>query len=292
MRGSLYAFMIENPARIPIRLYALDLVRAVGRRMQNTKLIEAMAVLLLIVGVGAGTSNAAEGSLPGDLLYPVKVSFNEPVEGVFAVSQAAKNSWDMKLADRRLSEAEVLAAQGRLTPVVSKAAQAQLDSVTRNLDTSNNAAQDVADVSHASSAATAQAQLETSLSAHAQVLTALTAAVPSSKTEIAPILTSVENSVKAARVSRAQATGRLAAADIAEVLRSSQYAKAGTEVSAAIDTSDASDTVSTINASTTLKAASTTEDASSTPATTIQNAGVKTFPGVNKLHSNKEKGSK
>lgn len=70
--------------------------------------------LLVIIAVGAGTSLAAEGALPGDLLYPVKVKINEPVREVVTVSPVRKAHWEEEKINRRLEEAEALATQKRL----------------------------------------------------------------------------------------------------------------------------------------------------------------------------------
>jgi len=74
--------------------------------------------LILVVGTGS-TAFAAEGTLPGDLLYPVKVSIVEPVQGALQVSDTAKARWNAEVATERLNEAQALAARGTLTPAVS-----------------------------------------------------------------------------------------------------------------------------------------------------------------------------
>jgi hypothetical protein len=78
------------------------------------------AVAILIV-IGGSTAYAAEGSVPGDFLYSVKVGVNEPVVGAFAFSNTAKAKWHADVAEARLSEAEMLAARGELTASTSEA---------------------------------------------------------------------------------------------------------------------------------------------------------------------------
>lgn len=74
-------------------------------------------VFLLITGlVGGGASVAAESSLPGDLLYPIKVGINEKVGEVLAFSTEAKADFDAKIAVRRLQEAESLSVKGKINP--------------------------------------------------------------------------------------------------------------------------------------------------------------------------------
>lgn len=69
---------------------------------------------LVLVLVGAGTASAAQDALPGDALYPVKISILEKAESALARSPAAKAQVHAKLAERRLAEAQSLSAQGRL----------------------------------------------------------------------------------------------------------------------------------------------------------------------------------
>ena len=52
--------------------------------------------VLVLVGAGGGVSLAAEGSLPGDVLYPVKVSVNEEVRSALTFSLESKTAWEAK----------------------------------------------------------------------------------------------------------------------------------------------------------------------------------------------------
>lgn len=78
-----------------------------------------MAILLIF----AGTAYAAAGSLPGDLLYPVKIHVNEPVEVAFATSPQAQVALQQHLAKERVSEAQALAAAGRLDATTTQELQ-------------------------------------------------------------------------------------------------------------------------------------------------------------------------
>src|SRR3989338_7060888 len=80
-----------------------------------------MAGLLLFVIAGTGTvSAAAAGALPGDLLYPIKVSVNEKVEVALAPTPAAKSEVQVRLAERRVDEARELSVRGRLDEKTAK----------------------------------------------------------------------------------------------------------------------------------------------------------------------------
>lgn len=72
---------------------------------------------VLVVGIilsGAGVSYAAESAVPGDVLYPIKVSVNEEVRSAFAQGHEKKAEWEAVRAERRLEEAATLAVQGTL----------------------------------------------------------------------------------------------------------------------------------------------------------------------------------
>jgi hypothetical protein len=80
--------------------------------------------LLLVVGLSGGTAFAAQGAMPGDALYAVKINVNEPVAVALATNSAAKAQVNASIATTRLEEAETLAANGKL----DAAATAQLAS--------------------------------------------------------------------------------------------------------------------------------------------------------------------
>jgi hypothetical protein len=76
---------------------------------------KALVAACLIVVLGGGSlSYAAENTLPGDLLYPMKVSFNEEVIGAMKFTPEAKIVWQGKRVERRLSEIEALKGKNRL----------------------------------------------------------------------------------------------------------------------------------------------------------------------------------
>jgi hypothetical protein len=70
-------------------------------------------IALIAVGTG-GATYAAEGTLPGDLLYPVKVGITEPVVTAFTPNGRAQVTWQLTIAKRRLKEAATLSGEGRL----------------------------------------------------------------------------------------------------------------------------------------------------------------------------------
>lgn len=114
MEGVVREYISFKPARISKPLH---------RRFMKELMIAAFifrrrlapAALIIALFTGAGVSYAAEGALPGDALYPIKVSVNEEVRGAFAVSPETRAKWQTRRVERRLEEAIALAASGRIT---------------------------------------------------------------------------------------------------------------------------------------------------------------------------------
>ncbi len=78
--------------------------------------IPAMAgVVLCCAGGTAFAASASESALPGDALYPVKLYIAENAYLHLRFAPAALADWEATRAERRLEEAETLAARGQLT---------------------------------------------------------------------------------------------------------------------------------------------------------------------------------
>lgn len=73
----------------------------------------AFAVFMMVV-----VPVTAEYTKPGDTLYPVKVRFNEEVRSSLTLNQYDKIEWETKRIERRISEARLLAEEGKLTSAV------------------------------------------------------------------------------------------------------------------------------------------------------------------------------
>ena len=86
---------------------------------------------VLVIAVGGSTAAAAEGALPGDILYPIKVHVNEEMRATLAVSPKAKADWAVDRAERRLEEAATLALSGELNEVTRAEIDTGLDEHVR-----------------------------------------------------------------------------------------------------------------------------------------------------------------
>jgi len=75
--------------------------------------IALVLALAVTVATGGGAAIAAEQSLPGDVLYTVKLNVNEPVKAALTFDAKARANVEAKRAERRLEEAEKISAEAR-----------------------------------------------------------------------------------------------------------------------------------------------------------------------------------
>lgn len=72
-------------------------------------------LLTLMLALGGGSSVMAENAIPGDALYQVKVSVNEPIVGMLTLSKEGDVAWKERLVERRLDEVQKVVAEGALS---------------------------------------------------------------------------------------------------------------------------------------------------------------------------------
>lgn len=138
----------------------------------------AFAAVLAILGSSAGVSYAAESALPGDALYSIKTNVNEPLRGALATTPQAKAQWAIQVAGERAKEAATLAAEKRL----DAATQAELET---SLVAHAQIATDALDV-QATSAPAASAEVATRFEARLSEYERLIASIGSEDGDEAP----------------------------------------------------------------------------------------------------------
>lgn len=118
MRSAIYSFVTkQQPVRKPF------FNRHINWRGEknffllilNSKPMIASIIAAVLIAFSGGTAAAAENTVPGDLLYPVKVKINEEVRSALALTSEAKINWENRRAERRLEETEKLAGENKLT---------------------------------------------------------------------------------------------------------------------------------------------------------------------------------
>ena len=214
LRGAIAAFMAEHPARAPLSLRFIDAAQAFVTKVGSAalsprgRLAGSLAILLLIAG--GGTSYAAQSALPGDPLYAIKINVNEKIAAALSGGLQGHAQYDAELAALRLEEAEKLATQNRLSVQASKEIRANLNQVTADF---NSSIAQLATSSDAGAAAASDVQSDfvATLAAHAQVLTALTTAVPSASSSLTSIASAVDAHIAATREARTKIDVALAA---------------------------------------------------------------------------------
>lgn len=129
IRGRIESFMRENPAgggMIPSPWVA-------GRFLVFMHKPVALALIVLLA-LGGGTAYAAEGALPGDALYSVKVDIVEEAVAAVTISDEARVRWDVRRAERRLEEATALATAGRMTVEVETEIEQRFEHVAEAIE--------------------------------------------------------------------------------------------------------------------------------------------------------------
>lgn len=89
--------------------------------------IRGTVALLIVVLVSGGTAFASGNALPGDALYPVKVSVVEPLGEAFIVSEDDKISYNESLIARRIKEAQKLADETRFSENARRELEKELE---------------------------------------------------------------------------------------------------------------------------------------------------------------------
>ncbi len=119
LRGRVVAFM--DASAVAVRndyVSRHDLGEARSKSLVAVTKLKRKRMISIIVavlfGLSGGVSYAAQSSLPGDTLYPVKVHVNEGIEGAFHVGAKAEAEFARKELERRAAETEALVAQQRL----------------------------------------------------------------------------------------------------------------------------------------------------------------------------------
>lgn len=128
-RARMRALLAEYAAWKPVRSAPIPPAAGFFERTRRpfAALAGAFATLLLVTG---GVSYAAEGALPGDLLYGVKVGVTESLMTALTPAGDAQADWQIEIAERRLHEAAELAHAGRLSTSTEAALAARAADAT------------------------------------------------------------------------------------------------------------------------------------------------------------------
>lgn len=127
-------------------------------------------IVVLAAFCSSGLVWAAEKSLPGDPLYPVKVGFNEEFVSSFLFSSEERARWEVRRFERRIEEAEKLAAEMAISDKAKEDINGQFELRTREI---KKEIEDLELNGYHNASAEVSSDLEASLRAHRDVLVLL-----------------------------------------------------------------------------------------------------------------------
>ena len=138
---------------------------------RNPKFIYSFALALLVLTGGSGASAAAEKAVPGDVLYSLKTEVNEKVAASFANTPEEIARHSGRLAERRIDEAVLLAADGKLDAATAAYIE---EEVTLHLASSDTATDLLESTGEVATALAVRAEIEETISAQTHLLLAVT----------------------------------------------------------------------------------------------------------------------
>ena len=206
-----------------------------------SRVLTSGALIILILISGTGISYAAEGTLPGQTLYGVKVGIIEPIQGAFITSTQGQADWQNELTERRLTEASTLAAENKL----SASNQAYLaTAVSTHVALAQQDANELSDSGNTTAALTVRSSLDASLSAHATLLASVAprlkaAGDANTSTAVVALLNTVETErtqVDLSRIATEVALGDPSASTDAPVIASATATPAQRTAIAVVNT--------------------------------------------------------
>jgi hypothetical protein len=171
----------------------------------SLRLMPALALaFLLLIGSGI-TSVAAEGALPGDTLYPVKIHVNENVRKAFAGSAEAEARMESELVTRRLQEARELTARGDMSAEVQ---QTIATAIARQVSAAREKVATLTLADELDTAADVSAELEAAVKAHHNVFARL---AQNNDTSVDVILSALVNADTASAQTQADFQAKVSA---------------------------------------------------------------------------------
>ena len=126
VRNNLLSFMAAHPIRAGTNAPSFS-------RKYLPHLVPLLAVLTIAL-IGVGTVSAAEGTLPTDRLYPVKIYINEPLQRAFARTPEAKAQMDARFVLRRLDEGKALEHTDALTQKTQERLEKIVERQTKHME--------------------------------------------------------------------------------------------------------------------------------------------------------------
>ncbi len=204
-RAMLEQYMLLTPVRAAAAPAAAKRRFRLLPAMPFGKLASVFSLVLGLMLSSAGVSYAAEGALPGDALYPVKVGVNEERRAALSPTAEAKAAWEAERAERRLAEAETLAQRGSLKAETRASLEADFK---RHAEKAKSGIAEIRIAADENAAADVASHLEGSLRAHKKIIAAL-AETGEETSEVGELEASVDAETTAAVEERGKAEAKV-----------------------------------------------------------------------------------
>lgn len=134
----IHSFMQMHPARTrhtPTIASRLDSVRSALLRPFHLRAVTAQfLVASMLVATGGGFAYAAEDTLPGDTLYPLKVEVTEPLREYFSLSEERRAEHSLRHLNRRFEEANRLLERDAISPEHRSMMEANIEEHMRHME--------------------------------------------------------------------------------------------------------------------------------------------------------------
>ena len=120
---------VPEGVRIPVvdRLPWYTQLSIALNSVKQQRMIKVGIMMAVLVTTGGATSIAAQGAVPGDTLYPLKVHVNENVRGAVAIGTNAEARHQGRVLAERVTEAEILLERGGMTEEQAEAMRARIE---------------------------------------------------------------------------------------------------------------------------------------------------------------------
>lgn len=180
LRQKLLTYIEDHSVRVAVEERQIE--QRSSTHLFLTFLTKPMPIILaIIIFLGGGMSVAAERALPGDILYPVKIGINERFQSVLALSADAQAKLELRLAERRLEDAEGLSVRAHLASETRAQLQENFD---RHAEKVEARIAELENHGQAEEAADLSSNFEVSLKAHEKILARLEEDQPDDQSEL------------------------------------------------------------------------------------------------------------
>lgn len=116
--------LLNKQSHLPVeQMPVLQKILLINKLLKQKTMIIPIILIMALVGSGAGATYASQSSLPGEILYPVKIA-SEKVQTTLTLNDAKKAELYLKFSSKRLEEIEKLAEEQKADKTIIASAVA------------------------------------------------------------------------------------------------------------------------------------------------------------------------